>query len=268
MSCFLQEVKKLCKRPIVWIAFLLLLLLAAADAPYYWLHGYRARHAYLNWLLMPNVGFSLYEYLFYAFCTACTGLVFAQERRTSFYTGCMLRQSRGSYFRAKIAAVFSVAFLGLLLPLLLNLLITFAIYPASAAAAAADSSYEIFVPAAGSLAMRFYQISPLVMAVFFCVMNALAAALLAVLTLGIQMIGRFRRPALAFLVPYVILYGLEFLCTYFLPSKYTLSMILQPLVSNHTDLLSAACWLLVFGALVLLDCIVLAIGFRRNREAL
>lgn len=85
------------------------------------------------------------------------------------------------------------------------------------------------------------------------------------------MIVRFPNRYIAFLVPFVILYAVNYAEGLFLANKmqYNLSIVIQPrAASSLSACITSNDLLLVFGSLFIVDMVVLLTGFQRNKDAL
>lgn len=278
MSYFISDVKKLYKSRMVQLALLLLGIVAVAD-PLFVRFVYGKQPGFFEqvganpfqfWLLMNSSGWghTVYRTLLFVFPVLSTGLIFFYERQSSIYELLVSRKSRIQYLSSKAIAVFVTAFLNFALILGLNLVVTNLCF---SAAAPLTEQYNYLIPKTGSFAEVFYQISPLAMEMAYVLLNALALALLAVLALGIQMAFRFPNHYIAFLVPFVVLYAVNYAEGLLLANQmqYNLSVIIQPRAASSLSVcITTADLLLVFGSLFAVVAAVLLIGFKRNRDVL
>lgn len=278
MSYFISDFKKIYKSRMVQLTLLLIGIIAVADPLFVrFVYGNQPgffEHVGANpfqfWLLINSSGWghTAYRTLLFVFPILSTGFVFFHERHSSMYELMVSRKSRIQYLISHIISVFVTAFLNFSLILGLNLIITNLCFSAEAPL---TEQYQYFIPKAGSFAESLYQISPLSMELAYVVLNALTIALLAVLVIGIQMIVRFSNRYIAFLVPFAILYAVNYANGLFLTNKmqYNLSIVIQPrAASSLYTCITSNNLLLVFAALVIVDIVVLLIGFQRNKDAL
>ena len=278
MSYFISDVKKIYKSKMVQLTLLLMGIIAVAD-PLFVRFVYGRHPGFFEqiganpfqfWLLMNSSGWghTVYRTLLFIFPVLSTGLIFFHERHSSMYELMVSRKSRIQYLLSQTVSVFIAALLNFFLILGLNPIVTNLCF---STAAPLTEQYQYLVPKAGSFAELFYQISPLAMELVYIILNALTIALLAVLVIGIQMIVRFPNRYIAFLVPFVILYAVNYAEGLFLANKmqYNLSIVIQPrAASSLSACITSNDLLLVFGSLFIVDMVVLLTGFQRNKDAL
>ena len=278
MSYFISDIKKIYKNRMVQLTLLVMVVVAVADPLFVrFVYGKQPEffeqigsNPFQFWLLMNSSGWghTVYRTLFFVFPVLSTGLIFFHEKQSSMYELMVSRKSRIQYLLSKPTAVFITALLNFFLILGLNLIVTNLCFSTEAPL---TEQYQYLVPKAGSFAESFYQTSPLSMELIYVILNALTIALLSVLVIGIQMLFRFPNCYAAFLVPFVILYAVNYVEVLVLANKmqYNLSIIIQPrAVSSLSTCITSTDLLLVFVSLIIVDIVVLLIGFKRNRDAL
>lgn len=228
-------------------------------------------NAFQMWLLMNFTGWghAFYFSLFFVFPIVSTGFVFFYERSSSIYGITLSKVPRKKYFLNKIVSVFVVSFLCFLIILVMNLIITYKIFDTKEI----TGQYYYSVPQIGSFAKIFYDKNPFIMGVMYCVLNALFQGMMSMLTFAIHMIGKFKKIYTAFLIPFIVLYAMEFLFTllteYFNKYVYNPILIVQPKAANV--LYEPITGINVFVTiLVLLIMIILLyfIGMKRNEDVI
>lgn len=278
MSYFIADVKRIYKSRMVQLTLLLMGIIAVAD-PLFVRFVYGRHPGFFEqvganpfqfWLLMNSSGWghTVYRTLLFIFPVLSTGLIFFHERHSSMYELMVLRKSRTQYLFSKVISVFLTAFFNFLLIFCLNLAVTHLCFSADAPL---TEQYVRLIPDTGTFAELLYQISPFMMEVGYIVLNALAIALLSVFALGIHMIAKFQNRYVAFFVPFIILYATNYAEGLFLINQmqFILSIILQPKAASAlTACITATDVLLIYLFLLLVDVVVLMVGFKRNREAL
>lgn len=221
------------------------------------------------WLLMNSVGFGnqLYSTLFWVFPVLVTGMVYYSEQKSSMSKFFVIRKSKTAYFISKIGASFVTAFVFFLVLLLINLAVTWCVFPADAPL---TEQYKFIVPSAGTFGDKLYQYSPLTMAVGYSVLNALALALLSVFAIALQMIIRFRNQYIAMAVPVILIYTMTFIfdsaeCLY----SYDIRMVIQPMAACAlNELITVTDILVTFCGWILIDIILVIVGIINNRDVL
>lgn len=138
-------------------------------------------------------------------------------------------------------------------------------------AAPQTDQYRFLVPDAGSFAEGLYNVSPVLMEVFYCFFNAFTIALLSIFVLGIHMCVPTRRVFSAILVPFLVLCALN--CAEGLlfanSPQYNISVIMQPRAA--AALSQSVTWThvgLALGAIFLADVLILLLGYFRNWDVL
>ena len=107
------------------------------------------------------------------------------------------------------------------------------------------------------------------MALFYNVLHALAMALLAVLYLGIHMIMKPKNKYLAFILPPLLMYALDYVTQIAIGAEYSLTYILQPVAASAgTAIVSSSNLIVVFAVLALLDMVCFFVGSERNRDVI
>ena len=93
-------------------------------------------------------------------------------------------------------------------------------------------------------------------------------SLLTVLYLAIQMIVKAKNKYMAFILPPIIMYVLDYL-TQTAAQTYSVTMALQPMVARATSfVITIEGIAIIFGALLAIDIVCLFIGNRRNRDVI
>lgn len=272
MSYFISDLKKIFKNKLVLGLFALMLIICIVDPFVNLFHSLRhsdpdfGDNPFMYWLLIDSsgFGFTIYGYLFLVFPVVATGLIYYQEKKSSVYNFLITRNSRVKYLLSKVITAFTTTFLIFLIPLTINIVITWVIFPGELPL---GEQYFYYVPIEGSFAAYFYNVSPFLMAVIYTILNSFVAATLTVLTLGIHMIFRFKNIYLALLVPTIGVSLVSYVSQMRRELNECLNIIMQPLAahsyaSTFKDLFSA------LATLIIVTLLILVIGFRRNRESL
>ncbi len=165
----------------------------------------------------------------------------------------IVKQGRAIYLTSKVISVFLVTMVNSIVSFSINILITFSIFPQNSIM---TDVYRMFIPIEHSAANFFYEISPVLSAVFFAFLNSLALSVLAALTVIIHMIFRFPNIYVAFFVPSIlcllITYGSDFL----LPKRFVLRNFLQPLNSCYEGAAQLKDILLVLSGYFILEILL------------
>lgn len=102
----------------------------------------------------------------------------------------------------------------------------------------------------------------------YVILHAFALSLLTVLYLAIQMIVKAKNKYMAFILPPIIMYVLDYL-TQTAAQTYSVTMALQPMVARATSfVITIENIAIIFGALLAIDIVCLFIGNRRNRDVI
>lgn len=277
MSYFIREIKQIYRSRYVKILLIGMGIVAVADPFFiYYING-RGGALFENigynpfqyWILMGNVGFggSLYFALRFIFPVLSTGFVFFNEQSTSVLELSIIRLKRSKYFLSKAASVFITAFFNFLIILLTNLLITYILFPSDAPL---SEQYRFFIPKQETFSYVFYQIDPIVMAVFYICLDAFSTALLTLAALGIHMIFRFTNTFIAMLTPVAIFYGLNYaIGNVFDKIQYSISIILQPRATSVLrTCITTGDVLITFIGMVVVAIICIFVGVKRNEDVL
>ena len=208
------------------------------------------------WLLNYSSGWGcpLYLRLFFIFPILATGLLYFSESVSSVRNIVVSKMGRCTYFSTKILSVFISTFLIFLFFFLLT------------------EEYKNIVPLRGSFAYSFYQISPLAMEIMYGFINSLAQAILSVIALCIQLIGKFRNKYAAFIIPFFVMYLIDYITQIVAVSQLKrpflcLTGIIQPSMCwSLTSAPSVSDLLFVFGVLFTLMICLVIVGVFRNGD--
>lgn len=272
MSCLRIDIKRLYNSITVRIVLGVLFFLAIVDPLYSrfltldsMFASYYGINAYQYWLFnFPGgIGFKVYHALFLLLPVLSTGFILFYDQKTSFKIYNIVKQGRAIYLTSKVISVFLVTMVNSIVSFSINILITFSIFPQNSIM---TDVYRMFIPIEHSAANFFYEISPVLSAVFFAFLNSLALSVLAALTVIIHMIFRFPNIYVAFFVPSIlfqlITYGSDFL----LPKRFVLRNFLQPLNSCYEGAAQLKDILLVLSGYFILEILLFTIAYRRNRD--
>ena len=171
-------------------------------------------------------------------------------------------EKRCVYLCSKALSVFFVSFVSTLFLFLLNLFLVYVTCPSSMELS------ETMIPHTGTFSALLFQKSPLYEAVTYVILHAFALSLLTVLYLAIQMIVKAKNKYMAFILPPIIMYVLDYL-TQTAAQTYSVTMALQPMVARATSfVITIEDIAIIFGALLAIDIVCLFIGNRRNRDVI
>lgn len=274
---FVSDIKKMLTNRIVQILFIILLIVMVFDPVSVMFYAHRYPSFYENiganpfqfWLLMNSAswGNQAYTVLFWVFPVLVTGMIYYTEQKTSMGKFLMIRKSNRAYMTSKIFSTFLFAFAFFMVLLSINLAVTFTLFSADAPI---TEQYQQLVPNNGTLASVLYQVSPLFMAIVYTFFNALTISIFSVFALAIQMIAKFKNQYIAIVVPVIVLYTITFIfdsVAILLP--YDMRLIIQPRSANAiSGLVTGQHVLLTFGVWMLIDVVLVVIGFIRNRDTL
>ena len=222
------------------------------------------------WLLNYSSGWGcpLYLRLFFIFPILATGLLYFSESVSSVRNIVVSKMGRCTYFSTKILSVFISTFLIFLFFFLLNSLVTHICFQGEDI----TEEYKNIVPLRGSFAYSFYQISPLAMEIMYGFINSLAQAILSVIALCIQLIGKFRNKYAAFIIPFFVMYLIDYITQIVAVSQLKrpflcLTGIIQPSMCwSLTSAPSVSDLLFVFGVLFTLMICLVIVGVFRNGD--
>lgn len=228
------------------------------------------QNPYQFWLLIDSTswGFQIYYVAQWLLPVLFSGAVLYDEMVSSISKLSIIRECRSHYFQAKLAAGFLFSFFCVLLLQMINIGVTYLIYPVEAPR---TEQYLIIEPQHGSFAYPFYQVAPVLMAVAYGILHALVQGLLTVFVIGCHMAFPFKNKLIALAVPPIAIYGS---CTLFeaFPAlkASSLQYNLQPLTTTNIvatpvtafDVALTIIWLAALNAAVVIA------GIIRNRDVL
>lgn len=278
MSYFITDVKKLYKSQMVkWLLIFLAAIMTLDPISHYVTHigiktfvEYTGTDPFQYWLLMHSShwGGTVYYALIYVFPVISTGLILYYERCSSVFEFSVIRGSRIKYYLSKTGAVFVMTFLNFFAALTVNVIITYLIYPADNPL---TQQYTYIIPKEGMFSYPFYQRNPLCMVILYTFLNALVIALYALFSLALHAIIRFRNRYAAALVPFLALYLINYSVGLLLKGHLNqqLSILIQPQAASAlVQIIRGRDVLMAFLTVLLLDAILLVIGYVRNKETL
>ncbi len=280
MRCFKAELKKIYTNKIVLGMLGGMIAVAIIDPLFiYYVNGSRSSffetigaHPFQFWLLINSSswGHAIYYMLFFLFPIISTGFVYYHEQSTSIMEFLMVKTTRKRYLSTKVGAVFCSTFINFLAILGINLLITFLRFDVDAPK---TGQYAYNVPKVESFAFYFYQISPLLMAIFYSVFNAFIQALMATLMLGLQMLFRFKKIYTAAVIPFIVIYLMNYLteiiglktgymryCILYLVQPKAAAALITPITG---DVLAVTVSVIILCTFI---CVIL--GIKRNENIL
>lgn len=219
------------------------------------------------WLLMNSAGWgnTVFNILFWALPMIIVSSLFYYEQSSSVAMFSMVRKSKVSYYLSKVFVAFVSTFILFAVLLLFNLFITYMIFPNQNSF---SEQYKFYIPTEGTFAYNLYSISPIFMAICYCLLNSLALAVVSVLYLGIQMLIKFKNQYIALVVPIVFVYALTFLFDSFIPLwRFNLSMFIQPMASSVlTEIITGKDIFITFLGWIFADLIIVTISLLKNRD--
>lgn len=262
MVYLFTDIKKLYRNKLVILALAILFAVSVIDPLTMRQEYAQFGNPFMWWLFMNRgAGSTIFNALRWLFPILLTGLVFFDERKTVIYGILITKKKRSTYFASKIVSLFIVTFVSLLCLFLLNLLLVYIACPSTMAIE------EYLIPKAETFAAYFFSKSPLCMALFYNVLHALAMALLAILYLGIHMIMKPKNKYLAFIIPPLLMYVLNYVTEIAIGAEYCLTYILQPVAASAgTTIVSGGNFIVVFTTLALIDIVCFFVGCERNRD--
>lgn len=263
MKYFWIDVKKLYRSRLVLLALIVLFVIAVIDPITMQSHFAYQSNPFMWWLFMNRTtGSTIFNTLYWLFPVLLTGLVFFDESKTAIYGIIITKKKRCVYLCSKALSVFFVSFVSTLFLFLLNLFLVYVTCPSSMELS------ETMIPHTGTFSALLFQKSPFYEAVTYVILHAFALSLLTVLYLAIQMIVKAKNKYMAFILPPIIMYVLDYL-TQTAAQTYSVTMALQPMVARATSfVITIEDIAIIFGALLAIDIVCLFIGNRRNRDVI
>lgn len=277
MNYFLSDLKKIYKNNIIRMLFIFLLTIMILDPISVYLNEFRypgfferiGKNPFQFWLLMNSAGwgFVIYSTLFWVFPVLATGLIFYNEKNSSMFTLLASRDKKIKYLIAKVCATFVFSLTFFLLILSINLIITYTVFPAGANL---TDYYNNLIPKQGTFVYGIFQNNPFLMAIAYTILNSLVIAIFSVFTLGIHMIFHFKNHYIAIVVPIIVLYAVTFVFDSTVNLfQYNIRMIVQPRATSAlTAIISGRNVMTTLAFWGLIDIILVAVGFVRNRDIL
>lgn len=194
-----------------------------------------------------TTGSTIFNTLYWLFPVLLTGLVFFDESKTAIYGIIITKKKRCVYLCSKALSVFFVSFVSTLFLFLFNLFLVYVTCPSSMELS------ETMIPHTGTFSALLFQKSPLYEAVTYVILHAFSLSLLTVLYLAIQMIVKAKNKYMAFILPPIIMYVLDYL-TQTAAQTYSVTMALQPMVARATSfVITIEDIAIIFGALLAID---------------
>lgn len=223
---------------------------------------------YRHWILMNySWGNHLFCSMFYAIPCILTGLVYYHEQKSSVRDLMVTRGTWKQYFLSKIFSQVLFAFFALLFLFVLNGIVTAIFFPVNGPL---KMDYLDITPIKESFAYPLFVKNPMLVVVVYWFLVAAALALLSLNAMAIATVVRFKNIYLALLVPFVIYSFVSPQVSKYVDWKYSLLIMMQPSATwGVTDLYTSwGDWGVIFGALILADIVLLAIGYRKGRESI
>lgn len=273
----ISDIKKVIfNRITIIVMFLLLAIMIIDPISVYWQAAQYpgffeeiGSNPFQYWLLMNSAGWgnTVFNIVFWALPMFIVCALYYFEQKSSMAMFLMVRKSKISYYTSKFIVAFSSTFIIFASLLLINVLVTYSIFPNQNSF---SQQYSFYVPTNGTFAFELYSISPIFMAIIYCLLNAMALAVVSVFYLGIHMLVKFKNQYVAIVVPIVTVYTITFLFDSFIPLwRFNLSLFIQPLASSAlTEIITGSDILVTVAIWVLFDVLLLAIGMIKNRDVL
>lgn len=195
-----------------------------------------------------------------------SGMIFYQDVNSSLLSNQLIRSGRKRYFVSIYSKLFFLSFGIVLSALLINMVAVHLLFTDWTV----TNAVAQILPKKGTFGYPLYQVSPYLFEVFYCVLIALFIALLTNFTASIQLIlAKFHR-YVAWIAPILIIFFISYPFELILTlSPYNVFLIKQPIALAVTE--PAITWehlLVGLGFWVLLDSILMIIGYRMQREVL
>lgn len=195
-----------------------------------------------------------------------SGMIFYQDVNSSLLSSQWIRLGRQRYFASVYSQLFVLSFGIVFTALLVNML---AVHLLFTDWRITDAVAQI-LPKQGTFGYPLFEISPYLFEVFYCAFIALFLALLTNFTASLQLIlAKFHR-YVAWIAPILLLFFISYPFELIVPlSPYNVFLIKQPIALALTE--PAITWkhlVVGLGFWVVLDGILMAIGYKMQREVL
>lgn len=269
------EYKRLAKNKLIVAAYVAILFVMVADPISVYWHAKNIPdfsstigvHPYQYWILINSAGWgnTIYNSLLWILPMLLTGFTLYDDTSSSVKCFSIIRKNRTSYLFSKVVSVSSFSFFFVLSFLLVNLLVTYLVFPIYAFK---TEQFYFYVPNVDSFSYFFYKASPIMMGIAYSLLNALAVSLLTVFCVGMHMCFDFPHKYVAAIVPIIMIYG----CCFLLDSSASLMYInirtvIQPLAAAM--LIQPITWtklLLAYGLWMVLDFLLLMFGLKKSGD--
>ncbi|MCD8066245.1 MAG: hypothetical protein LUE15_03575 [Oscillospiraceae bacterium] len=279
MAYLISDIRKLLRKNWLFQAVVLIMLVIMIADPisaYFMNVQYidgdsdMSLNAFQYWFFLNTSGWGImiYNVLVFVIPVLAAGMLFVGEERGSALTLLIIRKGRGSYYLAKAAAVGLVTFVIFALLFLLNIAVTYIVFPADAPL---TEQYFYRVPKETMFCYSLYCLNPVYEALLYAFLNALKLALYALFVLGVQEIARPKNALAALLLPYAVLRLGSYAANLLLRGHMdiNITIVTQPMAASAlTAAINAQDVLLAFGSLALVSAALLAVGYWRGREIL
>lgn len=275
MSRLYFDLKRILTNKITLAILLLLLAIMISDPFLIYLHAYKYPGFFENigsnpfqfWLLINSagVGNKIYNVVFWILPIFFSTIIFCFEQRSSIEMLSMIRESKTKYYIYKITASFLSTFLLFTVLFLINLFITYCIFPNRDLF---SEQYHFYIPNEGTFGYLLYSIDPFVMAMVYGLINSLALAIISVFYFTINMLIKFKNQYVAIVAPIISLYSTSFIFDSFTSLyRYNLRLIIQPNSANAlTQIIGLEDVIFTLLGWIILDLILIIIGIIRNRD--
>jgi hypothetical protein len=276
MSYLLTDIKKIYQNKLI-IMFLTIMTLVMVFDPLSLF--FQSKHLpgffsgigddpYQYWILTNHAGWghAVYYNLFWAFPVLFTGLILYHEKTSSVYKLMIIRNHKYKYFFAKIGAASFVAFFAMFLLILVNIFVTYLVFPGNHMA---YEQYSFFIPQQGTFTSGLFQYSPLITSIFYAVLNAGAVAIFSAIATDLHMLINFKNQYIALIMPILLFYLVSFVFDNLHAYKYNMNIVIQPLATNAlVDRITIENVVFVYVGWSCLAVILFMIGIRRNKTVL
>lgn len=278
MKYFYTDILKILKSKIVFSSTVLLLSVMIMDPISVLLINSQDRdffnsigsNAFQFWLLINSSswGNSIYNSIMFIVPVLYSGLVFYNEQKSSYMTFLIIRDSKVKYFTAKACAVFVTTFGIFMFLFAINIVVTYSLFPSNAPK---TEQYMYIEPMKNMFSYDVYMRNPLLFVILYMFLNALVIALYSVMITGIHSIMKTRNNYYALLIPYLILYMINFSKSIVFRKhlNWNLRVIIQPrAASSLTETISLGNVIATVIAEIIIDILLIFIGYYRNKDVL
>jgi len=195
-----------------------------------------------------SLGEAVYFFVFPLLVAIPYGWSYCYESRSGYIRSAVLRSGRAPYFYSKYIAVFLSGGLAMVIPLLLNFLLTAMFIPA----VRPEPSYVVWYGVNGSsLLSAVYYSRPFLYVFLYLLIDFLYGGLVACMSYALSAVCRNR--IVVVLLPFVVLLGFKYICTSLIYTDRVRYKELSPLSFLHPAAATYdTTWLVVIAEAVIL----------------